>query len=40
MEYEFNYELEHWWTDVYMELFDEMKGELLDSGDYYEEKED
>ena len=40
MEYDFNYELEQWWTDVYMELFEEMKGELLDSGDYYEEKKD
>jgi len=39
MEYDFNYELEQWWTDVYMEYFDQMKEELLDSGDYYEEKE-
>ena len=38
MEYDFNYELEQWWTDVYMEYFDQMKVELLDSGDYYEEK--
>ena len=40
MEYDFNYELEQWWQDVYQELFDERKEELLDSGDYYEEKED
>ena len=38
MEYDFNHELEQWWTDVYMEYFDQMKVELLDSGDYYEEK--
>ena len=40
LEYEFNYELEQWWTDTYEDLFDEAKDELLDSGDYYEEKED
>ena len=40
MEYDFNYELEQWWQDVYDELYDEKKNELLDSGDYYEEKED
>ena len=40
MEFDFNYELEQWWTDVYMEYFDQMKEELLDSGDYYEEKKD
>ena len=40
MEFVFNYELEQWWTDVYMEMMDEKKGELLDSGDYYEEKKD
>ena len=39
MEYDFNYELTNWWTDVYEEKFDEMKDELLDSGDYYEEEE-
>ena len=37
MEYDFNYELTNWWTDVYEEKFDEMKEQLLDSGDYYEE---
>ena len=36
----FNYALEEWWQDVYQELWDEAKCELLDSGDYYEEKED
>ena len=40
MEWDFNAELEQWWQDVYEELFDEKKEELLDSGDYYEEKED
>lgn len=40
MEYEFNHALEQWWQDVYEELFDEKKDELLDSGDYYEEKKD
>ena len=40
MEYEFNYELEQWWTDIYQEFWDQYREELLDSGDYYEEKED
>ena len=40
MEYEFNHALEEWWQDIYEELFDEKKEELLDSEDYYEEKED
>jgi hypothetical protein len=40
MEYDFNYRLGEWWQDVYEELSDEKKDELLDSGDYYEEKED
>jgi len=39
MEYEFNYELEQWWQDVYDELFDEKKQELLETEDYYEEEE-
>ena len=38
MEYDFNYELEQWWPDVYEEKFSDMKDELLDSGDYYEEE--
>ena len=38
MEYEFNYELEQWWRDVYDELFDEKKQELLDTEDYYYEE--
>ena len=37
MEYDFNYELEQWWPDVYEEKFNDKKDELLDSGDYYEE---
>jgi len=38
MEYDFNYELEQWWTDIYEEFFDQYKDELLDSGEYYEEE--
>ena len=38
MEYDFNYELEQWWPDVYEEKFNDMRDELLDSGDYYEEE--
>ena len=39
MEYDFNNELELWWQDIYEELFNDKKDELLDSGDYddYEE---
>tara|TARA_R100001163_G_C5032308_1_gene172190 strand:- start:77 stop:547 length:471 start_codon:yes stop_codon:yes gene_type:complete len=40
MEYDFNHELEQWWTDVYDELFNDKKDELLDSGDYYEDKKE
>ena len=40
MEYEFNYALEEWWQDVYEDLFNDKKDELLDSGDYYEDEED
>jgi hypothetical protein len=39
MEYEFNYELEQWWTDIYEDKFNDKKDELLDSGDYYEDEE-
>ena len=39
MEWEFNHELEAWWQDVYEDKFNDKKDELLDSGDYYEEKE-
>ena len=39
MEYDFNHELENWWTDVYEDLFNDKKDELLDSGDYYEDEE-
>ena len=38
MEYDFNYELELWWADVYQELWVEKQEELLDSEDYYLEK--
>ena len=39
MEWDFNHELEQWWTDIYEEKFNDKKDELLDSGDYddYEE---
>ncbi len=36
IEYEFNYELEQRWSDIYEELFEEKKDELLNSGDYEE----
>ena len=39
MEWEFNHELEQWWSDVYDDLFNDKKDELLDSGDYYEDEE-
>ena len=39
MEFEFNHELEQWWTDVYEDKFNDKKDELLDSGDYYEDEE-
>ena len=39
MEYDFNHELEQWWTDVYEDKFNDKKDELLDSGDYYEEED-
>ena len=38
MEYDFNYELEQWWTDVYEEKFNDKKDELLDSEEYYYEE--
>jgi len=38
MEWEFNHALEQWWQDVYEDKFNDKKDELLDSGDYYEEK--
>ena len=37
MEYDFNHELEQWWSDVYEDLSNDKKDELLDSDDYYEE---
>ena len=40
LEYEFNYELEQWWSDIYQEYWDQYEEELLDSGKYYKEKED
>ena len=37
MEWDFNHRLEDWWQDIYEDLFDERKEELLDSEDYYED---
>jgi hypothetical protein len=39
MEYDFNNELESWWPDVYEELLDQKKEELLDTGEYKLEEE-
>ena len=39
MEYDFNYELEQWWQDIYEEFWDQYEEELLDSEDYYYEKD-
>ena len=38
MEYEFNHELEQWWTDIYEDKFNDKKDELLDSEEYYYEE--
>ena len=40
MEWDFNHRLEEWWQDIYSEFWDQYEEELLDSGDYYYEKED
>ena len=40
MEYDFNNELENWWPDVYEELFDQKKEELLDTGEYKLEEDE
>jgi hypothetical protein len=40
MEYDFNYILLDWWTDIYEEFFDQYKEELLDSGEYTENEND
>ena len=40
MEWDFNHKLQEWWQDIYEEFWDQYKDEVLDSGDYYEEKED
>ncbi len=39
MEYDFNQRLEEWWQDMYEELMDEKKEELLDTGKYKLEEE-
>tara|TARA_R100001015_G_C4598944_1_gene154011 strand:+ start:306 stop:767 length:462 start_codon:yes stop_codon:yes gene_type:complete len=40
MEYDFNHELEQWWSDVYEELEKDKKDELLDSGEYTDNEHD
>ncbi len=40
MEYDFNHRLEEWWQDVYEELMDERREELLDSGKYKLEEDE
>ena len=37
MEYDFNHELEQWWSDVYDSLHDDKVDELVDEGYEYEE---
>ena len=39
MEYDFNYRLGEWWQDIYQEFWDQYEEELLDSEDYYYEKD-
>ena len=39
MEWDFNHRLEEWWQDVYEELYDEKRDELIDSGEYEPEKD-
>ena len=39
LEYEFNYNLEAWWQDIYDDMMEEKKDELLESGDYYEDED-
>ncbi len=34
MEYDFNYRLAEWWQEIYEDLFEEAKDELLDTGEY------
>ena len=38
MEWEFNHELEQWWSDIYEDKFNDKKDELLDSEEYYYEE--
>ena len=40
VEYEFGYALEEWWNDLYEDLFEDKKDELLDSGEYTENETD
>jgi hypothetical protein len=39
MEYDFNHRLEEWWQDMYEELMEEKKEELLNTGKYKLEEE-
>jgi len=40
MEYDFNHRLEEWWQDIYEELMEEKKEELLDTGEYKLEEDE
>ena len=40
MEYDFNYNIEAWWPDIYEEKFNDKREELLDSGEYTENEHD
>lgn len=40
MEWDFNHRLQEWWQDVYEELMDEKKEELLDTGEYKLEEDE
>ena len=37
IEDDFNYELEQWWSEIFDEMIEDKKDELLDSGNYKEE---
>ncbi len=39
LEYEFNYNLEAWWQDIYDDMMEEKKDELIDSGEYEPEED-
>ncbi len=39
LEYEFNYNLEAWWQEIYDDMMEEKKDELIDSGEYEPEED-